>query len=224
MRNLFGRVDHNLSEIRQRVPPVKERCEAAKITVHDIERTLREWTKREAGEQLSERLELSERTERIASSVQQADQWLEMSELSLELVQHMLFARRPTEPVESNSVGALLEEISNLRTQLSEIEDFTNAVHERTAPGGDGKPLRKRIEQALQLAVRTAATMGLIESGLEELDEKLSRVQFDLRKMENSTLRWILIAALGITLLMIWMSAGQVSMCRWAWRGIRSPD
>ena len=221
-QDLFGQVNDTLAEIRERVPPAQERFEAAKITVQDIEHTLREWTKKEVGQQLSERLELSERTERLASSVQQADQWLEMSEAALELIQRVLSASRPSEVDKGKSVGALLEEIATLRTQLSEIEDFANAVHERTTPGGDRKSIRERIEQAAQLAVRAAATLGLIEAGLEELDTKLYQAQLDLQELESSTLRWILIATLVITLLVLWMLAGQFSLCRWAWQGLRS--
>jgi chromosome segregation ATPase len=195
-QNVFSQIDGTLSDLRERVPQAKERLEAAKITVEDIEYSLRELTKQELGNQLSEQLKLPERTERLDSAAEHADQWLEMSETTLKLVQQILSASRPNESSQSESLDALLHEIATLRKQLSEIEDFANIIQERITPGGDEKPIRERIEQAIQLGVRTAATLGLIQSGLEALDRKVSQVQLDVREMENSTLRSVGVLAL----------------------------
>ena len=59
---LFGHVDDTLSAIRERVPPMLERFDATKVTVGEIEQSFKQWARHEVGQQLPERLKLSERT------------------------------------------------------------------------------------------------------------------------------------------------------------------
>jgi uncharacterized protein (TIGR03067 family) len=72
-----------------------------------------------------------------------------------------------------------------------------------------------------QLAVRVAATLGLIDSRLKKLENGLLETQGNFQGLETRALRWILVATVGITLLAIWMAGGQAALCLLAWTGLR---
>jgi hypothetical protein len=49
---MLGRVDGALVVVRERVVQTQDRVKAARITTDDIEKALKGWAKREAGERL----------------------------------------------------------------------------------------------------------------------------------------------------------------------------
>jgi hypothetical protein len=71
------------------------------------------------------------------------------------------------------------------------------------------------------LALRAAATLGVIDSGLDKLEDRLSKTQDDLKGLGARTLRWILIATIVVASLTVWMAAGQAALCLLGWRGLR---
>jgi hypothetical protein len=123
--------------------------------------------------------------------------------------------------MDTTSVDGLIEEIASFRSQLAEATEFVARIHERTAEASEEKSLEERIEQAVQLALRVVATLGSIDSRLEKFENRLSETQKNLQELKTKTHRWILVVTIGITLLMVWMAAGQVALCLLAWNGLR---
>jgi len=64
-----------------------------------------------------------------------------------------------------------------------------------------------------------ASSRGLVS--LKKLENGLLETQENLQGLETRTLRWILVATVGITLLAVWMAAGQAAMCLLGWTGLR---
>jgi len=64
--------------------------------------------------------------------------------------------------------------------------------------------------------MRVAGTLGSIDSRLKKLENRLLETQGNLLGLETRTLRWILVATVGITLLAVWMAAGQTALCLFA--------
>ena len=219
--NVFGKIDGTLVVVQERVAQTHDRVEAAKITSEGIEKSLKDWTKREAGERLASRLNAAEKAERLASSLQQVDHWLEVSESSVELVQQVLSMGRSTgAPMDTKSVDGLIEEIASLRSRLAEATELVARIHGRTAEASEEKSLEEQVKQVVQLALRVVATLGSIGSRLEEFEGRLSETQRSVQGLKTGTLRWILGVGIGITLLLLWMAAGQVALCRLAWNGL----
>src|SRR5262245_24245337 len=55
---VFAAVDHGFAAAQERVPTVQERVKQAKITTDDLSDALRDWTKREARERVTAKLEI----------------------------------------------------------------------------------------------------------------------------------------------------------------------
>jgi hypothetical protein len=222
--NVFAQIDSALVVVRGKVVAAEQRVRAAKIDSEDIEQSLKNWTKEEVGDRLTLRLGIEEKTERLASSLQQADHWLEFSESSLQLVQQALElanatgAPIETKPVETKPADRLLEELASLRAHLMEATGLLERIRERTAEAGEEKSLKEKIDQAVQLALRVIATLSSVDSRLGDFGNRLSETQTKAKNLKIKTQRWIRVAMIGITLLILWMAAGQISLCLRGWQ------
>lgn len=220
--NVFARIDSSLVVVRGKVVGTGQRVRAAKISSEDIEQSLKNWTKKEVGDRLTVQLGIEEKTERLASSLQQADHWLEFSESSLQLVKQALELGNATgAPIETKSADRLLEELASLRVQLTEASDLLERIRARTAKADEEKSFKEKIDQAVRLALRVIATLSSIDSRLGDFGNELSQTQTKARNLKIKTMRWISVTKIGITLLILWMAAGQISLCLHGRQGLR---
>lgn len=219
---VFGTIDGSLVDIQERVAQTQNRVEGSKITTEGMEKSLRDWTKREVGERLALRLEVAEKTERLASALQQADDWLDVSESSVELVNQALSIGRSTgAPMENTSVDGLVDDIATLRIQLAEATELVARVQELTGEAGEEKSLKEQIEKSVQVTLRLIATFGSVTSRLESFEGRLTKTRKDVPQLKATTLQWILVVAIVLTLFLAWMAAGQIALCLLAWKSFR---
>ena len=220
---LFSKMDQSLLVVRQRLVQTQDRVAAVTTTSKDVEEMLRDWGRREAGQQLASRLNAAERTERLAAALQQADSWLEIAESSTERIQDLLSINAATSASrETTFVSNLMAEISAMRAQFADVMDLVAGLRDRIADATDETSTKQRIEQAIQLALRMPGILGSINSRLESFVDKLSLAQGQLQDLKTRTRRWILAITIGVTLLTLLMAAGQVALCWLAWRRLRS--
>ena len=218
---LFGKLDRSLVAVRQRVVQTQDRVQAAKITAGDVEKSLRQWTGREAGQRVALQLNAVERTERLEAILQQAGDWLDIAESSAGLVKEVLTIRdRAGEGALAPSIDQLIEEVASVRAQLAEATQFVANIRERIVAAGEEQSAAERIQQAAQFTVRLATTLGLLDSRLDHFGERLSTIQSDLEQLKLNTRCWLRLATIGVALVILLMAAGQVAMCRLAWNGM----
>jgi chromosome segregation ATPase len=214
----FNRMDQAIDVVSQRVSQTRDRVAEAKITTAEIEEALRDWTKREGGQRLALRLDAAKKSERLATVLQQADQWLEVAESSAGLVQGVLSIRVSTsESSDDNAIDPLIEEIASWRTRLGTAQESVASIQSRLADMSDRKSPGERIEQAVQLAGRVVATMSSISSRIEKFADRVMSAQVRLQELRTGAHRWILIVSIGLTLLILLMATGQIALCRLAW-------
>ena len=219
---LFRKMDQSLVVVRQRVVQTQDRVAVATTTSKDVEEMLRDWGRREAGQQLASRLNAAERTERLASALEQADSWLELAESSTDRIQDILSMNAATDASsETTIVSKLTADISAVRAQFADVMDLVASLRDRIADATDEKSAKQRIEQAVQFALRVPGMLGSINSRLEAFVDRLSLAQNQLQDLKTRTRRWILVITIGVTLLTLLMTAGQVALCWLAWRRLQ---
>ena len=219
---VFEKLDGTVVIVHDRAVQTRNRLEASKITTEEVVTTLKDWTKHEAGQRVALQLGIEEKTERLASALQQADHWLEVSESSVGLVQQTLsVVSLAGAPVDPTAVDGLIEGLSSLRAQSAEATEFVTSIRDRTVKKSGERPLKGRIEQAAQLAVRVAATLGTMDSRLDKFTNRLSQTQEDLRELKAKTLRRIWLATFAVMLLILWMAAGQAALAFYGWQSLR---
>ncbi len=174
--NAFDRVNKSLAAVKDRILGVQRRVQELKITTDDVVQGLRNWTQKATSERLVRRLAVAEKAEQLAKGLQQADQWLEMSQVAIQGVQQALeLGSSIGAPVDDALAEPLLERLASLRSQLQKASEMVAGIRSRAAAIAKGASLEERIHQAVQLALRVVATLGESDSRLGEFADEILR-------------------------------------------------
>ena len=220
---VFANVDGSFVVIQQRAQRTQDRVEASVITTDGIATSLKEWTKREAGQRLVAQLDLAEKSDKLRFAMQQADDWLELSASSAESVQQALsMVSELGAQIDTARIDAVIEGIASLRNQLAEATSFVDNLQQRTAAMSEDEPREARIEQAVQLTVRVIATLSSIDSRIENFKTRLLETQKNVQALKIKTINWIWFVTIAVASLIIWMGAGQGALFYLAWKSLRS--
>ena len=215
--SLFGSAERALIAVQQRVVHAHERVAAATEAATDIERALLGWIKQEAVERQVFQLDVKEKTERLASRLQQADLWLEVAETSLGLVREALASGTVASPApQSELLDRLIEDLASLRAQLTEATEIVDRIHERLT-GPISESLAARIEESIPFTRRVATLLNSVSSRVSKVEQRLSDTHSQMRELGARAQQWILVAEIAVTLFLLWMAAGQIAICWVAW-------
>ena len=124
-------------------------------------------------------------------------------------------------PVDVALVDPLIEKLGTLRQQLKQSIETVDGVRERIAKTAEGEALEERNRRVAQLLLRVVATLGEIDSRLGESAVRLAGIQTKVQHLKSKTHFCIVTAETCAVLLIMWMAAGQVSLCRHGWRDYR---
>lgn len=154
--------------------------------------------------------------------MQQADDWLEVSESSAKLAQQALqLGISLGARIDTQVVDGLIDEIASLRGELGDATKLVENLHERAAAMAEGEVPQERVQQAIELAVRVAATLSSIDARLDRFGDRLLAARENVQELQSGTLGWIRIAAIMLSLLIAWMGAGQLALCYFAWNWLQ---
>ncbi len=213
--NIFTRVDKSLAAARDRVLGAQKRVQESKITAEDIGESIKNLTRKESSERLASRLELERRIEQLTASLRQVDLWLELSSASVQGGQQAFeIASSLGAHVDTSMLEPLLERLDALQRQLKQSTETIDTIRERLSKIGEGKISDERINQVTQLVLRIVATLSQMDSRLGEFADRLVDTQAGGERLKSKTRIYIITALIGATLIIVWMAAGQISLCR----------
>ena len=215
--SVFSRMDTSLSVVRERAVKTQQRLGVAKSTTEDLENNIREWAKQQASQRIEMQFDAAGKAERLNSALQQADEWLEMAQTSVENIQEMLAIYRPTSTGDDTTlVDQLAMEIAAVRSRLAEPIQLATSIHDRLSDVREDKLPGEKIDEVVSFAVRVVATLSSLDSRFENLVDRLSAVQSQLQQLEARAQRWLLVIPIGLSLIILLMAAGQAALFRLA--------
>ena len=218
---VFARIDMSLAAARDRVLKAKDRVQESKITADEIGQRVKNWARKESSERLASRVELERRTEQLAANLRQTDRWLEFSGASIQGVQQVVeIASSVGAPVDASMVDPLLERFDVLQRQLKQATETIDAIGEQLGKTADAKALDERIDQVAQFSLRVAVTLGQTDSHLADFAGRIADLQSKAERSENKTRLYIVTAQMCAFLLIAWIVAGQISLCRNGWKAL----
>jgi hypothetical protein len=220
---VFRAVDRSLEFARDRVLALEARARELRITGNEIEKSLKEWTARKAGEELAARLELERRTEKLAQKLQQADAWLESATESVNGARRIVeLAGDAGAQVQPDLLDEVLGHIGELRGAAQQASETVEDVRQfATGEGGES-----RLARALHAAGRILVTITELDTRLGKVALRLSDLRTRADELKAKTHRRIVVTRIVSLVLVAWMAAGQVGLCLYGWkrcRGSRAP-
>jgi hypothetical protein len=107
----------------------------------------------------------------------------------------------------------VLEEIAALRLQLAKAIEPVDKIRELAAEADNGSPRDERRDQIVELSIRVFATFSSVDTRLGNLSARLNEMPAQTRNAQSTLLWWTRAGAIGVTLLICWMAAGQAALC-----------
>ena len=219
----FALVDRGLGAVEDRVRRTQERVEQSRSTTSDITLGLRNWATRKVEDRLITQLEVEARTAKLAGQLNAADLWLESSADSVRDFQQVLeLGRSLGAEVDPASLEEALATLASIRGQLQEAEQSVAEVRE-LARGVAGESDQTRVARILKLLARVLVTITEIGPRLERLAARIADTRADARQAKVRTSNYILWTAIGCTVILAWIAAGQLALCVWGrnrWRRV----
>jgi hypothetical protein len=216
---LFERIDQSLSNIDGRVVEVQKIAAQSKITIDEVRQRAQELTRKEARDRLAERFDIEARMQKLAAGLQRADLMLDVSQETVQLISQALELGGDFGfPFQADAVDPVLERIADVKNELRTAMDAVARLSAPTAAGDQSGTFAARMEQVATLALRLSATFGTIDSRLDSLQGRLTDAQEAVRAWNAKAHAHLVAAAVGATLFLIWMGAGQVCLWRWGRR------
>jgi hypothetical protein len=104
-----------------------------------------------------------------------------------------------------------------LKQSIEAVDRIREGVGKTVA----GAALEERMGHVAQLLLRVVVTLGEIDSRLAECAVRLAGTQTKAQHLRSKTHFRIVTAEICAVLLIAWMAAGQVSLCRYGWKDYR---
>ncbi len=213
----FAMVEKGLASAQDRVHKVQERVEESKITFAEFGQSVRDWSTKRAIEDLGTQPEIQRRAEKLAGYLQIADSWLDTSAESMRSVQQVLeLGNSIGVSLDPASIEVVLEKITSLRSTLQQTERAIDEIREFTAKN-EGESEENRLSGVTKLFGRLVATIGEIDSRLDDYATQLSELQTVARQWKTTTSGYILVTRIVCYGLLAWIAAGQAALGLWGW-------
>lgn len=171
-----------------------------------------------AKERLASAVEIKSRVEIIVGRLQTADQLLQKSIDSIDVIRN---AREWLVligvPADSISPDKVLEKLTSTQGKLREIERSINDVGEFTV-NRVGQSENNRLSRVFELLGSTELTAAAIDTCLEDSANRLNQMQANARRLKASTSNYILVTTIGAYLILAWIAAGQAALSLFGWK------
>lgn len=203
--------DEALELVGQKTIAARTVVGEANITANEMEQRLRTWNRENLTERASDRLELKPWLERVSQRVEQTQQVLEGTQEAVDAVERLLaIVGELGLPVSGEVLDTVSAQVVELR---GEVDSIKTAVADLRAQLADDETVdQSRLLQAAQLFIRLLATFDRVDQRLSGLADRVLALQQQVAQVSNRT-RWqLLLATMIVTLLLVWMAAGQVSL------------
>ncbi len=216
--SLFSRLDEFMEVASNKVLDAQQVLDQSKLTAERLNEGLHEFTKREAREEIVDRLDLEGKTTHISQAFQQADQLLARAAVASDDIQELLELGQTlglsTDP---SRLEPLEAELVEMRSKLADAIEQVGEVRRWTGPADQ----EGEKNEAAQLVVGIVATLSNIDARLGSTLEAISGLKSRLDRL-GSKLQWWSAAATVVVCLMIgWMGLGQAFVCAHGWKRYR---
>jgi chromosome segregation ATPase len=203
-----------------RIEQARRRVDSAKLTATSIEQALKGWTRRETSRLLANRGEIVERTQSLATTMEQAEEWIVFAEAIAKYLRDGAARWRVRTNV-ADVLEHLAADLAELRVQASDVQQQVADFRGRIAQLNDEQTVAERVRQALELSLRIIATLTNLDHRLEKLRTDLTAAHPQLAHAELTLQTWLRRAWLLVIAIICWIAAGQAALAYYGFRGCR---
>jgi hypothetical protein len=215
----FAMLDLGLTAAQARVRGLQQRAQRTQITATELAQHLQDWGTRKAKDELLARLELERRADKLEGQLDTVESWLATAIESTRSVQQVLeLSQRAGAPVEPASLDGVLARLTSLSSTMQQTAGVLDEIR-RFTTSKEAEAEENRLQRARRLIARVLATLGDLETRLDELPPRLVELQTDIQQAQARVSQAIVRLTVAGCLVLAWIAAGQAALGLWGWKG-----
>jgi len=219
---VFAATDESLDQVIQRLSRTRDRVHSLRLTSNEVRDSVKNWTAAKVEGGLKKQLASEARANRIAGGLDQADQWVEISESSMQLaLRAMEIGHSLGFPMNLDRADVPLTDLRSLREDFAQARESLEGIRAHLSQPDSNQESRDRIGKIVAASARVIGTLGMIDSRLDSLVETVERIARKLKSAQDTTNGWRGLIACCIIAVVCWMAIGQASLLYLGWRSWR---
>lgn len=221
VEQVFVAAENGVVSLTQFTAEAEQRVQSLKVSTDELFQELEKWSLREVEEKIAAQQALPEKLEatanKVSVGVEQADQWLQLMESSLDSTQ------RFCQTLDTAGVAAPLAKIQPVVGELQEVRVRFNRSKESLGQfhlalqnelNGDQADSKQREAggKLKELAGRLFITLGEVDQRVAAARGRLMRFEESLHRDQDTAVWWMRLVSWLTILLWAWLGIGQVAL------------
>jgi vacuolar-type H+-ATPase subunit I/STV1 len=216
LRGINSRVFHQVDKVITRVDRRATQARDAVGGTRDLLDTMKQSLQASAAELLAGRLaslpEIENLEQRLASAMERADELLEVSASTAELIEALLAtlgADAPDRSADRPSAADLVASVQAARESLADATQRLADVQRRLAEIRQNKGVDVNLAEMTKLSLGIVAKLDVVQSQIAAFRSRLDETRSRSTQLEDKVGRWILAGECLSLFLVAWIGAGQ---------------
>ena len=221
-----SQVEQLIVQVDLRADQARNAVGGARDLVNELKQTLQDSAKELVTERVSSLPEIDNVQRRLATAMERADGWVQVSASTAELIEQLL-ATIGTVPLDSNAgrtgSAELILTIRSARESLADASERLADLQERLAEIRQKRDVDVNLLQITKLSLGIVAKLDVVQEQVAAFRTRLDETKNRLGKLQDTIRVWVSAGQCLIVLLIGWGGAGQYCLLLQGWRILRSP-
>lgn len=223
---VFSQAEQLIAQVDRRAAQTCDAVGGTRDLIDELKQTLRESATELLAERIASLPEIENLERRLASAMERADGWVQVSASTAELIEQLLAtigAVASERNVDLKGSAGLMVTIRSARESLANASERLADVQRRLAEIRQKRDVNVNLSQIMKLSLDILAKLDVVQEQIAAFRTRLDETKNRLGKLQDRIRVWVFVGHCLIVLLIGWGGAGQYCLLLHGWRILRSP-
>ena len=218
-KKIFATLNEILETVEERKNEVRVRFDITVKTVISVKEKLEQWSNDKEKEVSHEdKIWLDKKLEELLILLSQADQWMELSQSSLQVVNQAIeLANSSGASIETTLTKRIFEEVSSVRESLTQLTEEVESIDRQFSVNEKFDINEIILGSVFDFSDKKIASVDIALGHLKTLDNEIIKAKQSLDRYKNKISAWIRNICILMVLIITWMAIGQLSLSTIGW-------
>ncbi len=218
-KKIFATLNEILETVEERKNEVRVRFDITVKTVISVKEKLEQWSNDKEEEVSHEdKIWLDKKLEELLILLSQADQWMELSQSSLQVVNQAIeLANSSGASIETTLTKRIFEEVSSVRESLTQLTEEVESIDRQFSVNEKFDINEIILGSVFDFSDKKIASVDIALGHLKTLDNEIAKAKQSLDRYKNKISAWIRNICILMVLIITWMAIGQLSLSTIGW-------
>lgn len=216
---IFATLNEILETVEERKNEVRVRFDITVKTVISVKEKLEQWSNDKEEEVSHEdKIWLDKKLEELLILLSQADQWMELSQSSLQVVNQAIeLANSSGASIETTLTKRIFEEVLSVRESLTQLTEEVESIDRQFSVNEKFDINEIILGSVFDFSDKKIASVDIALGHLKTLDNEIAKAKQSLDRYKNKISAWIRNICILMVLIITWMAIGQLSLSTIGW-------